>query len=1831
MSQATPATVEQHSRGVVSSILNPAEEKEFQGWLEGRTWEETEFLDWLHRGMVPAEASDALRGYWKNQALPRQGVKRYSGEGMDPEDYDPEEDDYGEMVKAGFTHKEVREYLGPRLAAAGFTDTEIHEHFRQQAEPSISYGRAAELGFQESWTGLKYRNKLPDELQSEEMESLGIGKRLVMQATTLAGDIPPMASGLAMGAATGPAAPIAMPTLAFAMAEGAKAQARDAIINGPMRPLEDPVGTLRRGGHIVHKAAKGGAIGAVTGGAGSVALGAAAKAGLGAAGQTAAKLGAEVFAMPVTAAGLEGRIPSAQEFADAAVLIAALHVGGSALGTSGRTVMRTARDIAPKLEEITARTGKTPMEVVKEAEADPTVKQDILSTNRDMPGKFAEDTLNRLKAGEEVPTEELRGYENLSWAQAAINERAGTEAIQAKLGELAEKAVAGSPAKESLHWAFIRSEEAAALSQKTGTEITPGFTHVVDVSALRHAIKEHGNPATEIPRGQLPITAEDLARIPEVIRDHDAVVHAGKNKIGRDVIRYEKTLNTETVMVVEEVRAKRNHLAFQTMYKKKATDAAPPSLTSETLRGMNTTSNAEANTNGLSKTDNIPSGPKVKPMEEYPQPVVDAMAEEHMRRAAGEAYEPLPDLQTLETMSAEEFYRFQDRQFSEELAWEWAKSADNPVNHLRGRIDGSALKSDWPGAYQEIVRNYGPGFFKAKAKGGIPIDYLTDELVQRGVVPRHATTDDLVELLKSPKDNLRGFAWARRTSRTAVPVDPNKPAIPQITSSDAVKMSDIVAMLGDELGIPIRTGGFLERALGIYKQTPEVIRVKTANDIATIVHEAGHHLQNTLFGTIEAKPLVPFRDELAPMATKPRSGQSPLPEGFAEFVAKYVVNPTEAKTMAPRFYDHFENLLDQNAPRLKQVLLQARDGVKKWAEQPSVLEVLSHISIEGKKPGLFERIASPQTWERLYTNFVDRLFPLQKAAKLLAAGEELPAHMNPYTLARTFAGAKGKAAHFIERSPFKFDTWQNVGKPLAETLRAVENMDEFRAYLVARRGLEIEAMGKKAGPRPEAIRATADALRGKYEPLAKELGEYQDHLVNYLVDAGLVSPESASAMREMNKQYIPFFRVMESDGGVSGGGKSLQGKNPFKRLKGSGRDIVDPIESIIKNTYAYIEAAEKNAIARAFTELADRKGAGWLVEEVPMPKEAVKISVAEANKAFLDSLDTATRQMLEPVLGSDGMDGVVTFWRNAQRIDKKNQIEAYRDGKRTLYQVAPEIAEVMHDLRAETIPLFVKLMAIPSRMLRAGATLTPDFMVRNLIRDAVDAGVVSRSGFIPGVDTARGLKRALTKDETYWNWMKAGGSQASMVSMDRTSLQKTLKDITATGYTEKVWNLVKNPVEGLRAASELSEHTTRLGEFGKAARQHGTDKAGLMQSAYESREIIDFARRGRLTANFNMMTAFFNAQLQGLDRMGRGFGENPKRFLVRAALYIGVPSVLLAVKNHGDRDVAEVPRAQRDMFWIVPVGEGKDKALLRIPKPFENGILFGSTLERATEFILDAYTKKHNGDINKAREEAFRGLGKSILDAALPGVVPTLAIPFVEQFANRSIVFDRPIIPKDRESMLPEYQYAPYTTELARMLSRLAGTLPPVGEMNTFSPARAENYIRAWTGGLGMYVMQAVDYMGRKAGALPDPVKPAGTLADMPFVKAFIARHPSMGAESIQRFYDQYGEAQKYLKTINGLQKDFKYDDIANLLPYAAYKAIEGPRQALSGITKTIDLIHKDSSMSADEKRQLVDAAYFQAIEVSRLGNQAFELLKKDIKALKERAAKEGQKQEIRP
>ena len=69
-------------------------------------------------------------------------------------------------------------------------------------------------------------------------------------------------------------------------------------------------------------------------------------------------------------------------------------------------------------------------------------------------------------------------------------------------------------------------------------------------------------------------------------------------------------------------------------------------------------------------------------------------------------------------------------------------------------------------------------------------------------------------------------------------------ALPQGTNTGtfAKTMDDLVEIIENFTGVPIRTGKFKQRALGIFKVKSEVIRTKIKNDLPVICHELGHYL-----------------------------------------------------------------------------------------------------------------------------------------------------------------------------------------------------------------------------------------------------------------------------------------------------------------------------------------------------------------------------------------------------------------------------------------------------------------------------------------------------------------------------------------------------------------------------------------------------------------------------------------------------------------------------------------------------------------------------------------------------------------------------------------------------------------------------------------------------------------------------------------------------------------------------------------------------------------------------------------------------------------------------
>jgi len=720
-------------------------------------------------------------------------------------------------------------------------------------------------------------------------------------------------------------------------------------------------------------------------------------------------------------------------------------------------------------------------------------------------------------------------------------------------------------------------------------------------------------------------------------------------------------------------------------------------------------------------------------------------------------------------------------------------------------------------------------------------------------------------------------------------------------------------------------------------------------------------------------------------------------------------------------------------------------------------------------------------------------------------------------------------------------------------------------------------------------------FKNKYDNIAKELTAYNQRLLDYMLEKGIVSKEVYEVIIEANKDYVPFARVIDSKGSKISDAVT----NPLKKMKkgkASDKKIIDPIETMYNNTVHFIALAERNAAFVKFIEMVESNAKDF--PEIFKAKKKVKS--IKVTKAELENVVTDISKISEKAA-----EGFTIFRRNGHIISE-SEIGFMRNGKFEIWEVGTELAKTFKKFDSFHAGLITKIMSQPAKLLRAGSTLAPEFMVRNITKDSLTAAIFSRANTIPILAQFRGLFHMIMGKrfggEMYQKWIKSGGLQSMVTSMDRTYFAKNVKQEL---LGSKPYNMLKSPLEMLRILSEGFETVTRLGEFStvyrKAKKAGLSEKDAIERAGFEGRDVtIDFKKSGSQIQAWNMVSAFFNARLQGYAKIFDGFKNRPIQTTAKISAYIVAPSILLWIKNHDDPRYQELPRWQKDLFWVFITGDGTvedgNYTVWRIPKPFELGLIFG----RGTELLLDYMYSKNPGKI----DDFIKEMAISNLQNLMP--IPTGAVPFIEQKFNTSLFTGRPIIERNQEGLLPEYQWTEYTSETSKLLGR--GLRFILGDQTSWSsPSRIDAVISNWTGTLGQHLINAADKALIASGVVPDPIKPADTLADMPIIKAFIIRNPSGGSEHIEDFYKNYLPIKKRLDSIDRLTDPDEVLRQINILVNdigVEHTILVGMADALSQQRKFISLVTQSEFYNPDEKRQMIDDTYRMMIMIAKQANE---------------------------
>ena len=811
---------------------------------------------------------------------------------------------------------------------------------------------------------------------------------------------------------------------------------------------------------------------------------------------------------------------------------------------------------------------------------------------------------------------------------------------------------------------------------------------------------------------------------------------------------------------------------------------------------------------------------------------------------------------------------------------------------------------------------------------------------------------------------------------------------------------------------------------------------------------------------------------------------------------------------------------------------------------------------------------------------IDNKYPILEALREAGVNTKTGIEkLNIYEQARILEGIPNRAAYFIENKTINFKNLNDRGAGLKEVVKDVIDKGKtetqlFETYLMNRRAVELNNRGIETGFNIQTAKDFIKQYKFQFEQIAKKTDTYQRELLEYAKDGGFITAEAFTAMTEANKNYVTYAReLIGKDGKVV----AVEGSstNPLKEIKGSKLRVFPPLEQMVKNTNTIVNLVERNNVKVKFID-----------------------KIVEAKKK--DSNLFPFIEKVNPI---------------KTNLPKSELLSIRRDGKLETWSVGKDLVNAFKTLDQQGANMLFNYLGAPARTLRAGAILIPDFAVPNFFRDTMQASFLNKVGFVPIQDSLIGMFNIITRgrskkaQDMYNKYVKSGGMQSTLLAVDRPNLfDGKVYDILSKG---PVRNADRGMLAPFRALTRLSEEMTRFRIFEKTYRKaidKGlTERQALERAGFEARNLLDYAKRGTLGNNINRLVPFWNARVQGLTRLYEAFRDQPGRTTAMIGAYVVIPTLGFYMLNKDDPDYKEQPDWLKQAYYYFKIG---DKPY-RFPKPFEVGTFVSSMVEKTLDWVRT----------NEPQE--FARFAKDFLVSNAKGFypIPTAVRPFAENFMNYSFFRDAPMIPKSLDKNLPnKFYYTEYTSETFKLVSKLLNDL--VGDDSFFAtnPIHAENVFRSWTGGIGRYIIDTLDYVLVKGEIIDDPIKPTDTLSKIPVVRAFDVRDvPGYSAKSIVRFFEEYEKVDTILNGMDFARKNGDFEEYRKLKETLNLDEtlLVKYRQSIKDLDKQIRAIYNLKKFpngeipTPDEKRELIDDLYKYMINFAQQGLTLLENAKK--------------------
>lgn len=608
-------------------------------------------------------------------------------------------------------------------------------------------------------------------------------------------------------------------------------------------------------------------------------------------------------------------------------------------------------------------------------------------------------------------------------------------------------------------------------------------------------------------------------------------------------------------------------------------------------------------------------------------------------------------------------------------------------------------------------------------------------------------------------------------------------------------------------------------------------------------------------------------------------------------------------------------------------------------------------------------------------------------------------------------------------------------------------------------------------------------------------------------------------------------------------------------------------------------------------------------------KSFEKILAQNPELSFLKDIRPSTARDME-ILPTD------LFGEDPRAPDKT--ITVFKNGEKQYYRVAKPMLAAMKSLSPREVSMVEKILLAPTKaarnILQWGATHTPQFAVRHIIKDVANASVLSGTGVNP-MDFKQGLFDRINKKGVYNDWVASGGKSGSYRSLtdDGKDMQKAHQELF--NPDGKIMRYIKNPFHFVEDTTRLGLESSRLAVFRAAKREGSSD----LRAANIAKDLENYGRGGRVSKFLNNnFIPFTNIAIQGTDKIVRMLKDPVTRpaALMKAIGILTIPALLRSgyylygAPDDIKKKYLEINDGMKAInSYFLWHGDDGSVKIADLPNPFNVGYEFAGVPERMMLWM-------YNGDKPEG-QDMYKDILTGMFGELAPihnvgGILPVPLKIYLENQLNHNFFTDKPLFPEwladpkyDKE---PEKRANIGDSETAMML----------GKSLSLSPAKIDNTVRELSGNTGMHLMKASDLIIdhiREWNGGKNNEKPIQN-SDIPLLQGFLPNPPTgYRSNSFQAFQTAFKEVNATVQKAKDLDGQDKADYISkNKDIMSLHGEFNSVKKEISSLGKQSRNIYDNANMTGEQKGIEIEKINEKITEIAREANLRYNQVKEKSK-----------------